>query len=135
MPSAESGGRAGWCSVLKPQWVSHQPPQNHHDSSLADLSSFFRFIGAFFPTLKGIYFVCFVYGFLLIPPVCSCFRMPGRLRARWWFWSAESAGVLHCRSDGTDRGRRSWTRPTSASSRRVRHLSFANLQFEIDAFK
>lgn len=106
------------------------PPasQNHHDSSLANLSSLFRFMG-FVSHFEGDLFCLFVYGFLIIPPVCSCFRMPGRLRARWWFWSVESVGVLRCRSDGTDRGRRSWTRPTSASSRRVSRLFFANRQF------
>lgn len=68
---------------------------------------------------EGDLFSLFVYGSLILPPARSCCRMPGRLRARWWFWSAGSAGVPPCRSGGTDRGRRFWTHPTSASCRKV----------------
>ena len=60
---------------------------------------------------------------LLIPPLCSCCRMPRHLRARWWFWSAGSVEALPCRSDGTVRERRSWTPLIFVFSRKVRHSS------------
>lgn len=57
---------------------------------------------------------------LCVSSSASCCRTFRRLRARWWFWRVGSVGALRCRSDGTDRGRRSWTLLTFVYSRKVR---------------